>query len=184
MSVLVERRCPRDCSLRAAAVVRAPTTATEAPAAALWAVLVQARRPLTEPVGRSRRPEQQAQAAVHRERPVHRAREGPEAAPTGAAGAGVKTGGGGGGFGRGPGTDGAGGGGFGLSAPSVSSVSYSSGAQSSNGQVVITYVNDDFYLAGAPADITVAATSSAGAVVSYTPPVAEDPQNATPPSAS
>src|ERR1700722_12510538 len=91
MSVLVERRCPRDCSLRAAAVVRAPTTATEEPAAALWAVLVQARRSLTEPVGRSRRPEQQAQAAVHRERPVHRAREGPEAAPTVAAVAAVTT---------------------------------------------------------------------------------------------
>src|ERR1700722_2212282 len=102
----------------------------------------------------------------------------------GGGGGGGYNGGGGGGFDSGTGTYGSGGGGSGFADPSVSSVSYSSGAQSSNGQVVITYVNDDFYLAGAPADITVAATSSAGAVVSYTPPVAEDPQNATPPSAS
>lgn len=106
------------------------------------------------------------------------------AASFGGGGGGGYFGGGGGGFDSSSTDYGSGGGGSGFAASSVSDVTYSSGAQTGNGQVVITWVNDDFYLAGAPADVTAAATSSAGAVVSYTPPVVEDPQNATPPAAT
>ena len=102
----------------------------------------------------------------------------------GGGGGGGYFGGGGGGFDSGTTDYGSGGGGSGFAASSVSAVVFSAGAQTGNGQVVITWVNDDFYLAGAPTDITAAATSSAGAVVTYTAPVAEDPQNATPPTAT
>ena len=75
---------------------------------------------------------------------------------------------------------GGGGGGSGYAASTASGVSFATGVSvpgaSGNGQVTITYpVSDkDLALSNVPANITVNATGSGGAVVSYTPPTATD----------
>jgi hypothetical protein len=98
-----------------------------------------------------------------------------------AGGGGGYYGGGGGGFDPTTGAYGPGGGGSSHTAPTVANAVLTSGIQSGNGQVVITYVDDDLAIAGVPSDITATATDASGAIVTFTPPVALDPDDAVPP---
>ncbi len=104
------------------------------------------------------------------------------AATLGAGGGGGYYGGGGGGYdSSGLGVYGPGGGGSSFAAPSLADVVLTAGVQSGNGEVVITYVDDDLSIGGVPADITTTATGASGAVVTFTAPIALDPDDATPP---
>ncbi len=84
-------------------------------------------------------------------------------------------GGGGGGYDSTSGAYGPGGGGSSYAASTVSAAVLSSGVQSGNGKVIITYLDDDLSIGGVPSGVTATATSASGTVVTYTLPVALDP---------